>query len=201
MHHKQIKALIRKQLKKAYPDWKRLSRKQKKALTKQVSQAVVEAYDFQQTITTPPEALLGVEEQMPVEGIMTLEEMQAFVETFPPRPSDTLGSSSRSGRYLYERELRRVHDLLDDRILTTSWPMTGIRPRCGNSFQPRSFGRNCSRPSNIRKSATENTVSANTWGVNGRKTAFSWDCLSIPRIILTIPNSATFGPTYALSRW
>ncbi|MCP4403480.1 MAG: hypothetical protein GY801_40010 [bacterium] len=52
MHHKQIKALIRKQLKKEYPNWKRLSKKQKKALAKQVLTAVVEDDDFQQAIST-----------------------------------------------------------------------------------------------------------------------------------------------------
>ena len=140
MHHKQIKALIRKQLKKEYPDWKRLSRKQKKGLTKQVSQAVVEAYDFQQDITTPPEELLGVEEQIPVEGIMTLEEMQAFVEAFPPAPSDALISSSRSHRYLYERELRLVHDLLDDRILNDLLAYDGYTPSMRKVF-PASFFR------------------------------------------------------------
>ena len=62
MHHKQLKALVRKQLKHEYPGWKRLSRKQKKALAKQVVHAVVETYDFQQDICRPAEEWLGVEE-------------------------------------------------------------------------------------------------------------------------------------------
>ncbi len=117
MHHKQLKALIRKQLKKEYPHWKQLSKKAKRSLTKQVLHAVVETYDFQQDITMPPEELLGVEEQIPIEGIMTLEEMRAFVESFPPVPADALVPSSRSGRYVYDRELRFIDDVLDDRIL------------------------------------------------------------------------------------
>ena len=82
MHHKQIKALIRKHLKKTYPNWKRLSKKQKKTLAKQVLHAVVDDYDFQQEISMPHEALLGIEEQVPTEGMLTLEEMREFVETF-----------------------------------------------------------------------------------------------------------------------
>ncbi len=83
MHHKQIKALIRKQLKKEYPNWKRLSKKQKKTLAKQVLTAVVEDYDFQQEISLPREELLGIEEQLPMDDIMTLEEMQEFVTELP----------------------------------------------------------------------------------------------------------------------
>lgn len=134
MHHKQIKALIRKQLKHEYPHWKRLSRKQKKALTKQVSQAIVEAYDFQQDITLPPEELLGIEEQVPVGGIMTLEEMQAFVDAFPPVPTDVMVPSSRSRRALYEQELRLIHDLLDDRILNDLLASEGYTPSMRKFF-------------------------------------------------------------------
>ena len=36
MHHKNIKQIIRKQLKKQYPNWKQLSKKQKKAISKAV---------------------------------------------------------------------------------------------------------------------------------------------------------------------
>ena len=127
MHHKQLKALIRKQLKKAYPNWKRLSNTQKKALAKQVLHAVVEEYDFQQEISTPHEELLGIEEQIPVEGIMTLEEMQAFVATFPPVPADAFLPSRRSTRHVYDRELRLIHDLLDDRLLYDLLAYEGYR--------------------------------------------------------------------------
>ncbi len=134
MHHKQLKALIRKQLKKEYPHWKQLSKKAKKRLAKQVLHAVVETYDFQQDITTSPETLLGIEEQVPVEGIMTLEEMQAFVEAFPPVPADALVPSSRSRRYLYEQELRLIHDLLDDRILNDLLAPEGYTPSMRTVF-------------------------------------------------------------------
>jgi hypothetical protein len=46
MHHKAIKAQIRKQLKTKYPNWKRLSRKQKKAIAKMVLNEAVKDYDF-----------------------------------------------------------------------------------------------------------------------------------------------------------
>jgi hypothetical protein len=140
MHQKQIKALIRKQLKKEYPNWKRLSNKQKKALAKQVLHAVVAEYDFQQEISTPPEELLGIEEQVPMEGMMTLEEMQAFVDTFPPAPADALVPSSRSRRYVYDRELRLIDDLLDDRLLNALLANAGYTPSM-RTFFPSMFFR------------------------------------------------------------
>jgi len=140
MHHKQIKALVRNQLKKNYPSWKRLSHKQKKALAKQVVDTVVETYDFQQDITMPPEELLGIEEQIPVEGIMTLGEMQAFVESFPPTPADALCPSSRSRRAMYDQELRGIDDLLDDRILSNLLAYEGYTPSMRKYF-PVSFFR------------------------------------------------------------
>ena len=50
MHHKDIKAQIRKQLKTNYPNWKRLSRKEKKAIAKMVLDEVIKDYDFSQEI-------------------------------------------------------------------------------------------------------------------------------------------------------
>jgi hypothetical protein len=140
MHHKQIKALIRKQLKKAYPDWKRLSKKQKKALTKQVLHAVVAEYDFQQEISLPREELLGIDEQVPVEGIMTLEEMREFVDAFPPHSSETLSSGHRQTRYLYDRELRAIDALLNDAILNELLSYEGYTPSM-RTFLPSMFFR------------------------------------------------------------
>ena len=140
MHHKQIKALIRKQLKKTYPHWKRLSTKQKKTLAKQVLTAVVEDYDFQQEISTPREELLGIEEQVPVDGIMTLEEMKDFVDTFQANPPIALSQHPRHASYLYERELRLIDDLLDNRILNELLSYEGYTPSM-RKFLPSSFFR------------------------------------------------------------
>ncbi len=140
MHHKQLKALIRKQLKKEYPHWKQLSKKEKKRLAKEVLHAVVEASDGQQDLTMPSEELLGIEEQVPMEGMMTLEEMQAFIDTFPPSPADALFPSSRSCRYVYDRELRLIDDLLDDRILNALLSHEGYTPSM-RTFFPSMFFR------------------------------------------------------------
>jgi len=139
MYHKQLKALIRKQLKKEYPHWKQLSKKEKKRLAKEVLHTVVETSDGQQELTMSPEELLGIEEQVPVEGMMTLEEMQAFIDTFPPAPTDALFPSPRSRRYVYDRELRFIDDLLDDRILNAILSDEGYTPSMRTFFPSMCF--------------------------------------------------------------
>ena len=78
MHHKDIRAQIRKQLKTNYPNWKRLSRKEKKAIAKMVLDEVIKDYDFSQEINTPLSELLGIEDQLPMAGIMDLMAMERF---------------------------------------------------------------------------------------------------------------------------
>ncbi len=55
MHHKNIKLIIKKQLKKEYPNWKKLPHKEKKAIAKKVLDVAKAEYDFSQEI----EASLG----------------------------------------------------------------------------------------------------------------------------------------------
>ena len=54
MHHKDIKLIVRKQLKKQFPNWKRLSRKEKKEIAQKVLSELVAEYDFKKTVTAPP---------------------------------------------------------------------------------------------------------------------------------------------------
>ncbi len=63
MTHKDIKNTVRKQLKKECPDWKRLSKKEKKAIAKKVVSEVVSDYDYELPVRTPFPELSGVENQ------------------------------------------------------------------------------------------------------------------------------------------
>ena len=58
MHHKNIKLIIRKQLKKQFPNWKRMGKKQKKDIARKVLAEVVAEYDFKQAIDAPKEELV-----------------------------------------------------------------------------------------------------------------------------------------------
>lgn len=117
MHHKDIKLIVRKQLKKQFPNWKRLSRKEKKEIANKVLSELVAEYDFKQTVTTPKEDLLGIEQQMPSKGIINLDSMAQLVDTVNKSRVIKLSNCKRSAIYIKDKELQFVDELLDDRIL------------------------------------------------------------------------------------
>ena len=80
MHHKNIKLIVRKQLNKRYPNWNRLNRKTKKEISRKVLAELEAGYDFSQDVVAPHEKLLGIEGQVPAKGIITLREMDHFIE-------------------------------------------------------------------------------------------------------------------------
>ena len=63
MHYKNIKAIIRKQLKTNYRDWKQLKKREKREIAKKVLDEVVTGYDFSKEIETDKRDLLGIEQQ------------------------------------------------------------------------------------------------------------------------------------------
>jgi len=80
MHHKNIKAIIKKQLKTNYRDWNRLKKREKRELAKKVLAEVVADYDFSKEIETDKLDLLGIKQQELTSGMMNLEEMARFIE-------------------------------------------------------------------------------------------------------------------------
>jgi hypothetical protein len=128
MHHKNIKLIIRKQLKKQYPNWKRLSKKQKRAIAKAVLNEAIAEYDFEQDIQVPLEELIGIEEQSPTNGIMNLEEMTHFVDVFTSSKLRRFNSYDRSKLYLKDEELKFINDLLDDGIVNRLLSYDGYSP-------------------------------------------------------------------------
>ena len=93
MHHKNIRRIIKKQLKKQYPNWKRLSRKQKKAISKAVLNEAVAQYDFEQDIQVPLEELIGI------------EEMAHFIDVFNSGKFIKFNSYNRSNLFIKNEEL------------------------------------------------------------------------------------------------
>jgi hypothetical protein len=78
MQEKIIKRLVLKQLKRDFPDWRRLPKAKKKALAKQVlGEAVAQYNDHERTDMSLSE-LTGT--AIPLDGIIALSEMGAFIE-------------------------------------------------------------------------------------------------------------------------
>ena len=80
MHHKNIKAIIKKQLKTNYLGWNRLKKREKRELAKKVLAEVVADYDFSKEIETDKLDLLDIKQQELTSGMMNLEGMARFVE-------------------------------------------------------------------------------------------------------------------------
>lgn len=70
MYHRNIKLLVRKQLKKQYPNWNSLNRENKKEISRQVLAGVMAKYDFCGDNTGSEEELFGMEQQVTAKGII-----------------------------------------------------------------------------------------------------------------------------------
>ncbi len=117
MHHKDIKAKIRKQLKKNYPNWNRLNQKKKKMIAGAVLNEVVEDYDFNQEIVTPVEELIGIDGQLLNSHIIDINEMGRFIEMGKNRSLFDLGKERRRLLYIKDKELKFIDDLLDNEVI------------------------------------------------------------------------------------
>lgn len=139
MHCKNIKLIVRKQLKKQYPNWNRLSRKEKKELVQKVLLEVYTDYDFQQTITEPLDHLLGIEKQVPTKGIMNLEDMKHLIDTVSKFTIIKLSDYKRPHRYIKDKELQFIDKLLDDRIINRLLAPEGYSPAMREIFPSQLF--------------------------------------------------------------
>ena len=86
MHKKDIKAQVRKQLKTKFPNWHRLTRKEKREIAQKVLSAVVESYYYPKENETPVPELIGLSDQQLTKGIFTIEQMAEFVEAHQADP-------------------------------------------------------------------------------------------------------------------
>jgi hypothetical protein len=79
---KHIRTIVVKQLKTNYPGWKKLTRKVKKELTRQVLDEVMNVYDYDQSLDMPIEELTGISNQTPQTGVKNLAEMADYIDNF-----------------------------------------------------------------------------------------------------------------------
>lgn len=134
MHHKDIKAIIRKQLKTHYRGWKRLTRREKKQIAKEVLNEVVSTYDFDKEIGTSEAELLGIAEQELTPGMMNLDQMATFIGSHEKDVLFRLKQKKGHPLYLKDEELRFVDDLLDDTIINRLLSYDGFTPSMRDFF-------------------------------------------------------------------
>jgi len=119
MHEKNIRRIIINQLKTNFPNWKNMTRKSKKVLTKEVMMEVADNYDYSKDLGVPMEELIGIEDQKPSRGIRSLPEMATYIENFH---SDNLFDFDRLRKpypEIVDEELQFVDQLLDDQIINS----------------------------------------------------------------------------------
>jgi len=138
MHHKNIKVIVKRQLKKDNPDWRSLTKKEKKVLTKQVTEAVIDDYDFKQDIETPVAELIGIENQAIHDDIMTLDEMNAMIDDFYKKSLIDVGKIKKYRVNLKDPQLKFIDNLLDNHIINRLLSYPGFTP-CMRKFLPSDF--------------------------------------------------------------
>jgi len=139
MHHKNIKLIIRKQLKQQFPNWKNLNRKNKKEISRKVLAEVTTNYDFEQEISAPKEELLGIDQQGPREGILNLDEMAAFIEMINNSNIIKFSKYNGSAKAIKNDELRFVHELIDDQVINRLLSYDGYSPAMRDIFPSNLF--------------------------------------------------------------
>lgn len=113
MQEKDIKRIVIKQLKTKFPYWRRLTKKQKKALVEEALHEVMASYKPGQATDVPLHELTSMP-ALPAD-IIPLSEMGKFIEN---RTRGFLPFTNYCyQRYLDDQELRLIDSLLDDRVL------------------------------------------------------------------------------------
>ncbi len=139
MHHKNIKIIVRKQLKKQHPNWNRLNRKTKKEIARKVLAETVSDYDFSGDVVTQPEELLGIEQQVPTNGIINLKEMAHMIDKVNNNRIIRFSDFKRSCKYIKDQELYFIDKLIDDEIINYLLSYEGYSPAMHDIFPSNLF--------------------------------------------------------------
>jgi hypothetical protein len=119
MHEKNIKNLIKKQLKYNHPYWKNLNKKEKKELLKQIADEVMNDYDFTQTLNAPVDHLIGIEDQKPSKGVHNISEMAEYIENFHVDNLFDIETKRKPYSEITDIELQFIDSLFDDAVINT----------------------------------------------------------------------------------
>lgn len=138
MHHKNIKVMVKRQLKKDHPHWRCLTKKEKKVLAKQVTEAVINDYDFNQEIDAPVEQLIGIDHQNITDDIITLDKMNALVDDFYKNSFIDVKKIKKLHVNITDSQLKFIDTLLDNHIINRLLSYKGFSPAM-RKFMPSDF--------------------------------------------------------------
>jgi hypothetical protein len=116
-----------------------LKKKDKKRIAKMVLEEVANSYEFDQEIKTSEPELLGRKNQMPISGIMNLEEMERFIDSHKNDVLFKLNRHKKHPTYLKDEELRFIDDILDDQIINKLLSFDGYTPSMRDLFPSNSL--------------------------------------------------------------
>ena len=137
MKEKDIKRIIKQQVKSKHPNWKRLSKVEKKKIVKEIADAVIAEYrDYDEELNVPIEELIGIEQQQTDSKIIPLNEMASLIDNFyfscglinfkkykkKPHPE------------IVSEELCFVDNLLDNNIINHLLANKGYSPQMRDLF-------------------------------------------------------------------
>lgn len=128
MHHKNIKRVVKKQIKKEHPNWKLLSKKEKREASQQIAEAVVDRYNFKQEIDAPLEELIGIETQTPNDDIIPLSEMDILIDDFHKNSMIDVQKIKKLRTNLTDSRLKFIDGILDNTIINRLLSYKGYTP-------------------------------------------------------------------------
>jgi hypothetical protein len=133
MHEKDIKRLVIKQLKAHFPHWRRLNKKEKKALAEQALIEVMTDYDKERVKDVPLPELTNMP-GLP-DGIILLHDMAKYINNLN---CNLLPFTKQyHQRYRSDYELRFIDSLLDDRVLNSLLATPSYTPSMVNAVDLR----------------------------------------------------------------
>ncbi len=124
MQEKDIKRLVKKQLKRKFPHWRLLPRKEKKRLAEQALTEASSSYPYDKEVEAPLNELTGTP-AVPA-GVIALGEMAAFVAE--SKRGLLRLSRALSQKHVKDRELKAIDCLLDDDVLDRLLAGAGYTP-------------------------------------------------------------------------
>jgi len=109
---KDIKRLVKKQLKKTHPNWNRLRKKNKKAVIKNIAIDIYKNYDFNNQEVIPKHELFGID---PIpKNIITVKRMREIIKQ---KQTNIFPLNYFAKRYIKDQELLAITEIVDWNLL------------------------------------------------------------------------------------